>query len=209
MIVSPPRMIGTASVARLFGITAHAVRRRLVASPEIRVGYLGKIANQHTWNAPVLIASMFGGDVEIERVVDALTNPTPADALDRVLCAAPDCDQVEQAIGLCPRHLYRLTHAWRRAPRSSLVTMQLVAMCRWVVERNAHLVLPDDFDPWSGACMTPGCTRPTNGNGWYGPLCRVCSALFWQNAPRRPWPSHWKPTREARHATEEQAAATA
>lgn len=203
MIVSPPRIIGTHSVARLLGVKQDSAWRLVDRkSPTVAPGYLGKIGGRHCWNAPVLINSLFGSDVELEAVLDTLTCPDPVDPLDRMLCGVPGCDALESSVGLCRHHMRMLNHAWRHAPRSSLVMVQLVAMCRWVAERNSHLVLPADFDPWSQVCMTPGCEAPTNDGSWHGPLCQACAGVFWGNAPR-PYPSYWKQSRGGRDADEE------
>lgn len=192
MIVSPPRLVGTRTVAPLFGVKPEQLRDRLAAGdPFVHTGYLGKIGARHIWNLHELVASLFTGEAALDLVVDRLTTGH-LDPLDTVLCAAPDCDRIEEMVGLCGLHLRRLINSWRHASRSSLVTVQLVAMCRWVVDRNAHLVLPADYDPWSTLCMTPGCENPTNQDGWHGPLCPTCSAVFWQNSPDRERPKFWK-----------------
>ena len=193
MIVAPPQLIGTAAVGRMFGVPPDRVRINLRAGrAELRPGYLGRIANRHVWNGPELIASLFTSEVALEEVVAALATRDPIDPVEAMLCAAPDCDELAEVVGLCRTHLRRLTAAWRRAPHSSLVTVQLVAMCRWVVERNADLVLDPDFDPWSPVCMSPTCDSPTNTLVWHGPLCARCSAELWGNPALRPRPHHWK-----------------
>lgn len=186
MIVSPPRLVGTATVAPIFGCTIGRLRHRLAEGQLVgTAGYLGKISGKHTWNLHELCASVFTGDAALELVVGQLSTGS-ADPLDSVLCAVADCDDPEELLGLCRRHLRRLMTTWRHASRSSLVTVQLVAMCQWVVDRNAHLVLPAGFDPWQPICMTPGCGKSTNFQGpdaWHGPLCLDCSAAFWNNPP--------------------------
>ncbi|CAN5424519.1 hypothetical protein BH10ACT3_BH10ACT3_19890 [soil metagenome] len=193
MIVSPPRLVGTATVAPLFGVRVRHLYSKLEArEPLVLAGYLGKIGKHHVWNLHELVASLFTSDAALEMVIDRLTDRTPSDPLDTVLCSTSGCDEVEELIGLCPRHLHQLHRAWRKATRSSLATVQLVGMCQWIVERNAHLVLPPDFDPWSLVCLTPGCDGETNGNGHHGPLCPSCTAKFWNNPPGRRASEHWK-----------------
>ena len=196
MIVAPPRLVGTATVARFFGVSRHRLYLMMshpCGDEPWMHGYLGKIARQHTWNFPQLVAATFDSDASMELVLTRLTDP--ADPLDLLLCAAPGCEYTAEQVGLCDIHLRRLFTAWRQAHRSSVVTLQLVAMCRWIVDRNAHLVLPAGFDPWSNICMTPGCGKSTNIRGehaWHGPLCLDCSAEFWDNPRVRPHPSYWK-----------------
>lgn len=207
MIVSPPRIVGTKTVAAFLGVSAWWLYRAIPDEPpyvgEWAPGYLGKIANKHTWNFHELIASTFDSEASLELVVSRMTDPAPADPLDTLLCGAAGCDGAAEQLGLCTRHLRRMFTAWRHSSRSSLVTMQLVAMCRWIVDRNAHLVLPADFDPWSNVCMTPGCGGSTNVHGdhaegaWHGPLCLECSAKFWNYSRTRPRPAHWKKSRTA------------
>lgn len=192
MITSPPRLVGTATVAPLYGVTRSHMTRKLAAG-EARVGYLGKVGNKHTWNLHELLASLFATDAAIEMVVDALGHYHPSDPLDSMLCAVQGCDRLESVLGLCTRHLRHLMASWRHAGRSTLVTVQLVALCRWVVAHNRDVVLPEDFDPWSPVCMTEGCDNETNTHGgWHGPLCPACSAQFWDNAIGRARPRHWK-----------------
>jgi len=199
-IVSPPRLVGIAVVAKFLGVSRWWLYDHGPALP----GYVGMIGRRHTWNFPELIASTYDSDASVQMVVDRLTDPNPSDPLDTLLCAVPDCDYPAEQIGLCDKHLRRLFTAWRRAGRSTVVTMQLVAMCRWVVDRKAHLVLPAGFDPWANVCMTPGCGNSTNTRGenaWHGPLCVTCSAQLWNHVgrPRRrpDGPNHWKQTRTA------------
>ena len=186
MIVAAPRLVGTATVAEIFGITPDRVRHRVVAGDFPTAGYLGKIAGKHTWNLHEVCAAVFTDTAALELVVHQLTAPAPTDPLEALLCAVTDCDQAAELVGLCKKHLRRLMTSWRHAPRSSLVTIQLVAMCQWVVERNAHITLPPGFDPWAPVCMTPGCGGATNiqgENAWHGPLCLTCSAKFWGHVP--------------------------
>lgn len=191
MIVSPPKIVGTNTVAELFGVTPDRIRRRIVErQPQVCHGYLGKISDKHCWNLPELVAALFTSDASLELVVERLTSP-PSDPTDTLLCTVPDCDQLEETVGLCAAHLRRLMCTYRRAPRSSLAVIQLVAMCRWVVERNDHYVLPADYDPWATVCLTPGCDGETNVVGRWGPLCGPCTARFWQNRLDRPRPHHW------------------
>lgn len=203
-VVSPPRLVGVPSVAALFGVTARTLRERLRDGHELtRIGYLGKIGGRHVWNVHELISTLFTSDAALDDVVDRLTATDPIDPDDAVVCSAPECTAPEEMVGLCRIHLRHLMTAWHHAPRSSLVTMQLVAMCRWVSERNSHLVLPAGFDPWSQVCMSSGCENPTNVHGpnaWHGPLCPSCSERFWNNAPGRARPAWWKRSRRERAA---------
>jgi|PlaIllAssembly_1097288.scaffolds.fasta_scaffold00122_15 hypothetical protein len=191
-IVSPPRLVGSRTVGHLFGIGLYQVYDNLKAGhPLITAGYLGKISNRHTWNLHELISRMFVDGSSIEAIVDRVYSDEPP----TVTCEAGGCDRVAETLGLCRVHIRHLFTAWKHAPDSTLVTLQLVAMCQWIAERHAHIILPPGFDPWDPVCMTPGCGNPTNihgPDGWHGPLCPACSAKFWSNSPDRPHPEWWK-----------------
>jgi hypothetical protein len=192
VIVSPTRLVGTTTVAPIVGITAGTLRRRVHAGDALVLnGYLGIVRNRHVWNLHELVVKLFTSEASVLDVVARLTDPRPADPIDTILCSVPECDDLELMVGLCRLHLRRLMIAWDHAGRSSLIATQLVAMCQWIVERNAHLSFPAGFDPWSLTCMTPGCDKPTNVNGWHGPLCPDCSAAFWGNSLLRRKPAHW------------------
>lgn len=193
MITSPPTLVGIDFPAALYQTSRDRVRRRLHrGDAEIRRGYLGKIGRGHVWNAHELIAGTFTSDVALELVVRRLANGH-TDPVAGLLCAVTDCDEIEEALGLCSTHMRRLMRTWGRAEHSRLFLMQLVAMCRWVVERNSELVLPPGFDPWASQCMTPGCDGVTNYPGRSGPMCVACTANFWSNGLHRPRPRHWRP----------------
>jgi hypothetical protein len=196
-IVSPPRLVGTVTVAHVFGVQPARVRRKLAdGHPLVMHGYLGKVCNRHTWNLHELLARLFHDDTSLDLLADRAT----ATGTTSGVCEAVDCVEVADMIGLCRVHLRKLLTSFRHAPDSTLVQIQLLAMCQWVVDRNAHLVLPAGFDPWSTECMNPGCQNPTNvhgENGWHGPLCPPCSEAFWNNPPDRPRPAWWKQTRSA------------
>ncbi len=187
-IVSPPRIVGIDTVAHLLGLTEATTRRRLKrGDPVIGKGYLGKISNRHTWNMHELVSGLFVDESSIEQVVDrALSGEPPV-----VLCLVSDCENGAETIGLCRKHTKALFKAWKHAPSSTLIHAQLVGMCQWIVERNAHIVLPAGFDPWATVCMTPDCGNETNARGWHGPLCPSCAATFWRNSPDRPHPEWW------------------
>lgn len=190
-IVSPPRLVGTETVANLFGISRWWLRERVKAGePIVMNGYLGKVSNQHTWNMHTLIAALFPDDSSIENLVDRAVS----EADPNIICLVTDCHDIEHLAGLCRHHLRKMLTSWRHAPGSSLVRLQLVAMCQWVVERNAHFVLPAGFDPFAPVCMNDGCDGPTNihgGDSWHGPLCQPCTADFWDKPLDRPRPDFW------------------
>lgn len=202
-VVSPPQIIGARDVAILFGVTPDRIRRRLAAHHRpTRVGYLGKIGGRHIWNAHELIVGVFSSDSRLEDTLRALTNPHARPAGELVLCGVDDCGDPVEFVGLCRRHLRRFMTAWYHAGTSSLVLLQFVAMCRWVVDRNAHLVLPAGFDPFGHVCITPGCGKATNvhgRDGWHSPLCVDCTRSFWNNPPRGK-PDWWRPPRTRKAA---------
>lgn len=196
--VTPPQMIGVHDVADLFGITPEEVRRRVRSRhrPTL-VGYFGKVGGRHIWNAHELFAQMFSTDARLDEAIKALTNPKAQPVATRVQCGAKDCGDPSLFAGLCRLHLRHFMRAWYRAGDSSLYLQQFVGMCRWIVERHAHLVLPADYDPFDTVCMKPGCTNQTNTNGRAGPLCTACSNEFWNHSPLRPRPEWWRRPRKA------------
>lgn len=200
-VVSPPQTIGARDVAILFGVTPDRIRRRLAEHHRpTRVGYLGKIGGKHVWNAHQLITSVFTSDSDVDATVTALLNTNPRRASDMARCGVDGCDDTADFAQLCHRHLRKFMRAWYHAPTSSVVLLQFVAMCRWVVDRNAHLVLPPGFDPFASTCITPGCAGDTNvhgGDGWHSPLCVDCTRKFWNNPPRGK-PDWWRPPKTPR-----------
>lgn len=182
VIVSPPKLIGTDTVAVTLNLSISRVRR-LITARDGRVipGYLGKFGRRHIWNAHELFAGLYSTPQalweEIGRVETGRTLAT--------WCGVPDCDEPAHFLQLCDRHLNRLLAVWRRAERSSLVVWRLLALCTWVVERNSHLVPPAGWDPWSNVCMTPGCDNRTDtAPARTSPLCVTCTAEFWDDIYR-------------------------
>lgn len=177
VIVSPPRLVGTDTVAMCLGVASAHVRFRLAIGDErVTTGYLGKISGRHVWNAHELFASMYSTAdalwAEIRRVEAGIRTSAP--------CTA--CERPAQFLGLCRTHIRELTSTFKRAQDSSVVVWQLLAMCRWVVDRNAHLSPPHGWDPWSGVCMTPSCqNRNDDIVGRYSPLCLSCSRTLWSH----------------------------
>lgn len=178
IVLAPPKLIGCRTVALAFGVSAQTVRD-LVHSGDIRVqpGYLGRISHRHVWNAHELFASMYTSPMALWDEIARIEHRVPA----TVWCAVGECEEPAHFLRLCPNHLRFLMKVWRRAERSTLAQWRLLAMCQWVVERNAHLTPPSGWDPWSGVCMTPRCTGVTDADGRSGPLCPECSAKFWNN----------------------------
>lgn len=178
VVLSPPKLIGTDTVSITLNLTPRRVRRLIaVGDPRATTGYLGKFSGRHAWNAHELFAGLYSSPQalwdEIRRVEAGRTLTT--------WCGVPDCSQPVHMLQLCDGHLNRLLRVWRRAERSTLVVWQLLALCTWVVERNAHLTPPAGWDPWSGICMTPSCQNRTDVDPrWVSPLCQSCSRSFWQ-----------------------------
>ena len=176
VILPQPQLIGTNTVAAAFGISRRRVYE-LIQDSDRRVtpGYFGMIAGRHTWNAHELFASWYTSTMaladEIERVEAGIRSDRP--------CSVPDCELSAQFLDLCYRHLRELRRTFGHAEGSALAVWRLLAMCTWVVERNAHLAPPHGWDPWSGICMTPECDGRTDGNRRSSPLCPDCSEKFW------------------------------
>lgn len=177
VVLSPPKLIGTDTVETVLGVSIDRIRRLIRREdPRVMAGYLGKISGRHIWNAHELFAGLYSSPdalwAEIRRVETGNR--------DLRFCAVEGCGKPSHFVRLCRDHLRTLMKTWRRAEHSTLVVWQLLAMCTWVVERNAHLVPPTGWDPWSGTCMTPHCHDDTVG---HGPLCRSCLDEFWGHTP--------------------------
>lgn len=181
IVLSPPKLIGSPTVALMLGIARERVWR-LVAAGDVRIqaGYLGKIGDRHVWNAHELFAGMYSSPMALWEEVARIENGTPV----VMWCSVGDCEEPAHFLRLCSRHLNRHMAVWRRAERSTLAQWRLLAMCRWIVERNEHLTPPHGWDPWSGVCMTPGCENSTDqvdGRARASPLCLSCSGKFWNH----------------------------
>lgn len=176
VVLPQPQLIGIRTVSTALGLT-HGRVYTLLREHDRRVtpGYLGKISGRHTWNAHELFASWYSSTMaladEIERVEAGIRSDRP--------CSVPECTLTAQFLDLCYRHLRELRRTFDHAEGSSLAVYRLLAMCTWVVERNAHLAPPSDWDPWSGICMTPDCDGRTDTNRRASPLCPECSLKFW------------------------------
>lgn len=199
--VPPPQMIGVHDVAEMFGCTPDRIRRRVRArhGPTV-TGYFGKVGGRHIWNAHELFGAVFTSDARLDEAVKALTNRNAISVTDAARCGVDNCTATVEIAGLCRTHLRRFMRAWYHASESSLALAQLVGMCRWIVERNAHLVLPSGYDPFDTKCMTPDCEHRTNDAQWHGPLCPECSARFWNNPPAVVPRPYWKQPKRGKAA---------
>lgn len=179
VVLSPPKIIGVRTVALAIGVTRGRVWELVKARDDrVMAGYLGKISGRHVWNAHELFAGMYTSPVALWEEISRVEHGTTATRW----CAVDDCEQPAQFLRLCSHHLGLLMRTWRRSERSTLAQWRLLAMCQWVVERNAHLKTPDGWDPWSGICMTPGCSGRTDESpGRASPLCVPCSMKFWNH----------------------------
>lgn len=191
-LVVPPRIGGTTVVAEILGINRYTVYDRLErADPVVMLGYLGKPSGRHAWNITVMIGALFPGEADLMLEVARARSkePTPGG------CTIEDCHRPVVMVQLCDFHLRKLMHVLASERQGILATAQLVAMCRWVVDRNDHLVLPDGYDGFSDLCMT--CQEPVSTDGqWYGPLCPPCCRKFWNNPEIRrstSWPQRRNP----------------
>lgn len=182
VILSPPKLIGTPTVALAVNLSQRHVRRRLAVGDErVTSGYLGKFNGRHIWNAHELFAGLYSSPQalweEIRRVEAGWT--------DTALCGVEGCTRPTHMLQLCDVHIRYLMRVWRRAERVDLSVWHLLALCTWVVERNAHLTPPGGWDPWSNICMTPSCQNRTDTfPGRDSPLCSPCSTKFWQSVKR-------------------------
>lgn len=194
-LVAPPRIIGTDAMAELLGVHRRTVTARVRAGdPAVLVGYLGKPGGKvHAWNASVLLGDMFATPEQLVHELDRIERRQPAMP---PTCTVDECDGANIMAGLCDRHLRRLIHALASERQGRLVHAQLVAMCRWVVDRNEHIVLPAEYNGFLDQCMTPGCGNKVGDGGpvdrWVGPLCVPCAQAFWHDPTikmrRRRWP---------------------
>ena len=175
VIVSPPKLVGADTVAVTVNLSVDRVYRLLAAGDgRVTPGYLGKFSGRHIWNAHELFAGMYSTP---QALWDEIGRVEAGRTLN-VWCGVPGCERPVHFLQMCDRHLRRLMRVWRRAELSTLSVWHLLALCTWVVERNAHLRPPAGWDPWSGICMTPRCDNESMPDG---PLCRSCSDLFWFN----------------------------
>lgn len=181
VVLSPPKIIGVKTVALTLGVSRWRVYKLIEAGDErVTPGYLGKVAERHIWNAHELFAGMYTSTIALWEEIARVESGDPATRW----CAVEECENPAHFLRLCPTHLRLLMRTWRRSERSTLAQWRLLAMCTWVVERNAHLKTPDGWDPWSGICMTPGCAGRTDESpGRASPLCVPCSLNFWDNRP--------------------------
>jgi hypothetical protein len=179
VIVAQPQVIGVAVVAQVLGYAPWTIRAKVRdGDPRVAPGYLGKISNKHCWNAAELFGDLFTSDDALRAyIASAERAPYVPDR-----CFVDDCRRVSGPLGLCPRHARRFLRAWDRAEFSGVSLIQLVALCRWVTERWAHLTIPE-FDPWADTCITPGCNGAANLSG-QGPLCTPCSTDLWDHLSR-------------------------
>ena len=146
-------------------------------------GYLGAIQQRSTWNANELFAGLYSDPVALWEEVGRVKAGKPS----MLWCEVADCEAPAHFLRLCSTHLRMLMNTWRRAEKSTLAHWRLLAMCRWVVERNAHLEPPTGWDPWSGECMTPGCEERTDVRpNRVSPLCPSCSDKFWSPPKYQP-----------------------
>jgi hypothetical protein len=167
-ILSPPRLIGTDAVGACLGIQQAWVARLVrTDDPRLKPGYLGKIRGRHVWNAHELFSSMYSTPHALWEEIERARLGGRTDAVCH-------CGKPVLFLGLCPNHVRRLMSGFQGAQRSSLAAIQLLAMCRWVVDRNQHI--EPGIDPWSGVCVTPGCDNRTDVPvGRVSPLCRECA----------------------------------
>lgn len=176
VVLPQPQLIGTFTVAAAFGLSPWRVRELIrEGDPRVTAGYLGKIAERHTWNAHELFGSMYTSTMALQEEIARVEAGIRSDRW----CSVPDCEHEAQFLDLCRGHLKQLKNTFRQAERSGQAVWRLLAMCTWVVERNRHMVPPEGWDPWSGVCMTPGCENDTDQTRRSSPLCRSCSAEFW------------------------------
>ena len=149
-MATPPRLVGTSALADFYGVHPDTVQKGLQSdSPKYSVGYIGKIGGRHVWDLNQIIE--VGADLPCQ------------------VCGAPG-----GYLRLCPEHARLFRHVWSRADRSWLSLMQLIAMCRWIVERWEHVGDIQIDDVWSTTCVTPGCDGEANV-GRLGPLCTDCA----------------------------------
>jgi hypothetical protein len=177
VILPQPQLIGLNTVAVALGIRRWRIYELLrERSPRVMPGYFGKISGRHTWNAHELFASMYTSTMALADEIARVEAGVRADRW----CSVPDCDQEVQFLDLCRLHLLRLQTTFTDAEGSGMAVYRLLAMCTWVVERNRHLTVPHDWDPWSGVCMVPACDNRTDETpSRSSPLCPDCSAKFW------------------------------
>lgn len=181
-VVAPPQLVGTTEVAAAFGLSAHRIRRLAASGADMLArGYIGKVNGRHIWNGSELFASLFASPQSLR---DEIARVKAGDR-SGLWCSVNDCEDEAQFLELCHRHLRELHRTFGNAEKSYIAVYRLLAMCQWVVERNAHLSLPAGWDPWSGRCMSPGCGNRTDlpGNR-SSPLCRDCSRKFWGGTHR-------------------------
>jgi hypothetical protein len=171
VIAASPIIVGTDAITAVFGVDRRTVYSWLQRTDSmIQRGYLGLIGNRHAWNAAELFNGLFTSDESLRRfLVDGQFKMSGN-------CVVDDCAGLGGPLGMCHRHALRFMRSWEQAEFSSAALIQFVAMCRWVVERWSHVVLPD-FDPWSPVCATPDCDGDANVGG-LGALCRECTTAL-------------------------------
>lgn len=149
MLVTPPKIVGSAAIADILGRARWTVRQGIVHGRRpYTVGYIGKIGGRHCWD----LYQFLDGAVDTSCRV---------------------CDEPAGIVGLCPTHAQMFVRSWDRSERSRVALLQFVALCRWVVERHAHLGEIQCDDVWSTVCVTPDCNGIANIAG-RGPLCPRC-----------------------------------
>lgn len=178
-LLALPRIIGSADVADIFGLDRETITIKTAAGdPVLLHGYLGKMFGRHAWNASVLLAPLFPPD-HINREVARIRARVAVSGT----CSLPDCTSVPTVGGICGPHVNRLIEAFLDQRHDLARTARLVAMCRWVVDRNEHIVLPDGYNGFGPHCIVAGCDNLTNTDGWDGPMCRTCAADFYYDYP--------------------------
>jgi hypothetical protein len=175
VVAAAPRVIGTAELLRVLGThRRQTVYDRLHRGddPLLSNGYLGKIAGRHAWNAHILLSGMFASITDLDEFLDG-GQPTVAAVCDAAGCTYP----ANYRGGLCYRHFGRLLTRLRQAERSPTARLHLIAMCRWVVARNEHVVVPE-FNPFADTCAWRDCDTAI-GERTVGPFCRVHMHAFY------------------------------
>lgn len=178
VVLSAPQLIGARAVRLALGVSKwHLYDLIRAGDPRVMPGFLGKISGRFVWNAHELFSGLYASPVALWEEIARVENRVKAERW----CAVDECHSPAHFLRLCPIHLGRMIATWNRAEKSTLARWRLLAMCQWVIDRNAHLDFPDDWDPFSGVCLTPGCGGSTEAPGRSSPLCIPCSLEFWEN----------------------------